>query len=132
MPVVEFGALRTEHRADPIRKVSMSESMDVTKSSLSEPRQRLVELMQEVNFGRIENLVICDGQPVLSPLPRIIREVKFGGDNGPRPEVLSKDFPLKVQVDELLRYLDDLRDGEISVLEIKYGLPFRMAVEETA
>jgi len=88
--------------------------------------------MQKVNFGRIENLVIKDGQPVLSPSPRVVREVKFGGENGPRPEASIEDFALKAQVVELLHYMDELQDGVIGVLEIKHGLPFRMAVEDAA
>jgi hypothetical protein len=104
----------------------------LAKASLSEPHRRLVELMQQVNFGRIERLVIADGKPLLDPPPRIVRDIKFGGENGPRPEVAIDDFALKVQVVELFRTLDDLCDGVIEVLEIKHGLPFRMAVEDAA
>jgi len=103
-----------------------------SKSALSPNGARLVELMQRVNFGRIEQLVIADGEPVLDPPPRIIREIKFGGENGPRPEAGIEDFALKAQVVELFHTFDDLRDGVIEVLEIKHGLPFRMAVEAAA
>ena len=102
------------------------------KGALSEPRKRLVELMQHINFGRVERLVVANGQPVLEPPPRIIREIKFGGENGPRPEAGIEDFALKAQVVELFHTFDDLRDGVIEVLEIKHGLPFRMAVEAAA
>jgi hypothetical protein len=102
------------------------------KGALSEPRKRLVELMQHINFGRVERLVVANGQPVLEPPPRIIREIKFGGENGPRPEALADDFALKVQIIELFRTFDELGDGVIEVLEIKHGLPFRMAVEAAA
>ena len=88
--------------------------------------------MQQLNFGRIENLVIKGGQPVLSPPPRVVREVKFGGENGPRPEASIKDFTLKAQVVELFRHMDEIRDGVIGVLEIQHGLPFRMVMEDAA
>jgi len=107
-------------------------STSITLSSLPPERRHLLKRMQQINFGRVENLVIKDGQPVLSPPPRIIREVKFGGENGPRPEASIEDFALKIQVIELLRYMDELQDGVIDVLEIKHGLPFRMAVEDAA
>lgn len=106
--------------------------MDEQKSSLPVPRQRLVELMQHVNFGRVEGLVVADRQPVLDPPPRIVREIKFGGENGPRPEASIEDFTLKSQVLELFRSFDELGDGVIECLEIKHGLPFRMAVEDAA
>ena len=59
----------------------------LTKAALSEPRRRLVELMQSINFGRIEDLIVVGGDPVLDPLPRMVQEIKFGGENGPRPEL---------------------------------------------
>ena len=40
-----------------------------TKQSLSPARRRLVELMQEVNFGRIEGLHVRDGEPILEQAP---------------------------------------------------------------
>ena len=104
----------------------------MVKSSLCEPRQHLVQLMQKVNFGRIEHLVVRDGQPVLSPSPRVVREVKFGGENGPRPETSLEDFVLKDEVVELFRYMDEFQDIVIDVLEIKHGMPFRMTVEDAA
>jgi len=106
--------------------------MDKQKSSLPEPRQHLVQLMQAVNFGRIEGLVIKSGQPVLDPPPRIIREYRFPGDNSPRAELSVEDFELKSQVVELFHCIDDLRDSVIKVLEVRHGLPFRMSMEDAA
>src|SRR5687767_11562343 len=73
------------------RRIAMVASA-LSKASLSPLRQQLLLLMQRLNFGRIEGLVIKDGDPVLDPLPRVIRELKFGGDNLPRPEARVDDF----------------------------------------
>jgi len=102
------------------------------KSHLSPARQGLLELMQDANFGRIENLAVIDGEPILEPRPVVVREHKFGGENGPRPERGAADFLLKQQMVELFAFIDDLRDGVIDVLEVKHGLPFRMMVTEAA
>jgi len=102
----------------------------ITKSTLSAPRARLVEVMQRVNFGRIEHLAVRDGEPMFDPSPRVVREIKFGGDNGPRPEAIKPDFALKSQVRDLFAQLEALGDGVISCIEIQRGLPFRMTVEE--
>jgi hypothetical protein len=101
-----------------------------TKSSLSGPRRWLVERMQRLNFGRIEGLQVCRGEPVLDPAPRIIREHKFGGENGPRPELAAPDFALKAEVIELCREFDRLQDATVAVLEVKHGLPFRMVIAD--
>jgi hypothetical protein len=103
-------------------------SLPTTKSELPEGGRRLVELMQQVNFGRIENLTVRGGRPVLEPPPRVVREIKIGGDNGPRPESRRHDFPLKDQVTELFAHLEALGDGTVEVLEVKHGLPFRLLV----
>jgi hypothetical protein len=100
------------------------------KASLSPTRRRLLELFQRVNFGRLESLVVANREPVLDPRPVVIREHKFAGENGPRPELATDDFLLKQQVVELFGLFDELRDGVIDVLEIKHGLPFLMIVTE--
>ena len=100
------------------------------KSSLSPSQQKLLTEMQRINYGRIEGLPVRDGQPVMDPPPRIVREIKFSGENGPRPESAKADFALKVQVLELLAQLEAMGDGVIPCIEIQRGLPFRMTVEE--
>lgn len=100
------------------------------KRHLSPARVWLLELMQDANFGRIENLAVIGGEPILDPRPVVVREHKFGGENGPRPERGTADFLLKQQVIELFAFFDELQNGVIDVLEIKHGLPFRMVVTE--
>lgn len=100
------------------------------KSELSAPRAVLIELMQRVNFGRIEDLTIRDGEPLPDPPPRVVRDVKLGGENGPRLESDLDDFALKSQVLDLFARFDSLGNGAIRCLEVKHGLPFRMEVEE--
>jgi hypothetical protein len=100
-----------------------------TKSSLSTPWIQLIEIMQQLGFGRIEQLPVRDGEPVLDPPPKVIRETKFGAVNGPRPEASLEDFALKAQVRELFDHLRSLRNATIRRLEVKHGLPFRMEVE---
>ncbi len=102
----------------------------LSKQGLSPGRAGLVRLLQGINFGRVEGLRVVGGEPVLDPRPTVVREHKFGGDNGPRPELRSDDFLLKQQVIELCTMLDDLQDGVIDVLEVKHGLPFRMILRE--
>lgn len=103
-----------------------------SKATLSEPRQRLVELLQRLNFGHIHNLCVVRREPVLDPLPVVIRELKFGGDNRPRPELQRGNFLLKLQLVDLFELFDRLGQGTIELLEFKNGLPFRALVPEAA
>lgn len=95
-----------------------------TKRALSPARRQLVALFQQWNFARIEGLVIRNGDPVLDPLPQFVREYKFAGENGPRPESGLGDFALKPQIIDLFRLMDELGNGTITVLTVKHGLPF--------
>jgi hypothetical protein len=107
-----------------LRDFAQEKAMNTaTKASLSPARRRLVEIFQEINFGRIEQLQIRGGEPVLSPKPNVIREHKFNSENGPRGEA-GRDCVLKSQVRDLMQLLDEIGDGTIAVLTVKHGLPF--------
>ncbi len=99
-----------------------------TKASLPPARKRLLDLLQRINFGRLEGLLVRGGDPVLTPLPRVVREYKFAAENGPRPEAGLADFALKAQHRDLFRLLDEVGDGTIAVLTVKHGLPFQAEV----
>ena len=102
-----------------------------TKQSLTPAKKRLLALMQELNFGRIEQLTFINGDPVFDPPPRVVRQIKFGGENGPRREKAMSDFNLKSEMIELFDELIRLGSGTVECLEIKHGLPFRMNLEVT-
>jgi hypothetical protein len=95
-----------------------------TKHFLSPARKWLVELMQRINFGRIEGLHVRAGEPLLAPPPQVVREHKFAGENGVRTELAACDFMLKSQLMDLFHLLDEIGDGTITVLTVKHGLPF--------
>jgi hypothetical protein len=99
------------------------------KASLSIPRRRLLEWMQQLNFGHFEGLQLRAGKPVLDPAPRVYRDVKLGGENGPRPESSARDFVLRESVVELFREFDRIDDGVVARLEVKHGLPFRLVIQ---
>lgn len=100
------------------------------KTALSPAQADLVTMMQKLDFGIIEGFVVRNGQPVLKPRPRIVRDVKFGAGNGNRREAGLTDFALKSSVQDLMDTLASLGNANVRRLEIKHGLPFRMQVEE--
>lgn len=101
----------------------------ITKSSLTRPQTQLVELLQTVNFGRIEGLLISGGQPDFRREPRIIWRLKVGGENETRPEAAMRDFRLKDQVVELFRLIAQLEGGHSISIEVRHGLPFTVEAE---
>jgi hypothetical protein len=101
-------------------------------SGLSAARKRLLRLMQENPFSRIEQLTVIDGQPQFGPTTKIIAELKFGANDGPRREAGLAEFTLKKEHVELFRQLDVIGSGVILALEVRAGLPFRMIREVAA
>jgi hypothetical protein len=101
-----------------------------SKSSLTPGQCRLLELMQELNFGRIENLYIQHGGPSFDPGPRVIRKFKIGSsEKGPRPEGLLEDFWLKRPIVEMFELFTRVRTGRVLAMEVKNGLPFSLDIE---
>lgn len=87
-------------------------------------------MIQRVWFGRIEALHVRDGEPLLDPPPRRIFEIKFGGKNGPVELPLKPEYVSTNQVRDLLRFLDNLKDGTVERIEVQNGLPFRTTQED--
>jgi len=100
-------------------------------SSLNTARQRLVQLMRRIRFGHVENLKIEHGDPVWHPPPRVIRDLIVGKQvSMQRPA--QGDFVLKQQVTYLFTLFDDRQELDIERLYVQDGLPFRIAIRETA
>ncbi len=102
----------------------------VTKAALTPARQHLVELMQEINYGRIEGLQVQNGEPVFDPPPTILRLFLFGKANRPNEYHSSDGFALKKQVAELFEFFDRGNSVSIQELVIDNGLPVRMTVAD--
>jgi len=103
----------------------------MTSAQLSHQGQRLITWMRSIRFGRIENLQIRCGEPVLDPSPRIVREYKFGVVSEKDASNVPGNFTLKSEVVELFRVFTKLQDGRVDVLELRHGLPFRLVVTDS-
>jgi len=102
----------------------------MTKQMLSEPWKRLVGTMQALNFGRTVFLVRA-GEPDFTQKVRTVRTRKpSAGENGPRPEATSSDFELRKEVMFLRDQVATATDGACVTIEVKYGLPFLIEIEE--
>lgn len=107
-------------------------SEQITKSSLSAPQRRLVELLQTLNFGRVESLRVRAGEPTFEPAPRIIQSRKLGSKNAPRDEAELRDFWLKEPVIDLLQAIREIGDGEVLTITVMHGLPHLVEIQHRA
>jgi hypothetical protein len=93
-----------------------------TIRDLTEAQCRLVEIMAKCQFGRVENLTVHSGQPVLAEGVRVVRVARLGAKNGGLPGS-AEDYELKQAVRDLFDELERLKDCLILRLEFRHGLP---------
>ena len=102
----------------------------MTKRTLSEHWKRLVEMMQELNFGRVLFFVLA-GQPDFTRPVRTVRTMKTaGGNNGTRPEARRADFELRKEVMTLLDHVARAPDGAQVTVKVEHGLPVLIEIEQ--
>jgi hypothetical protein len=90
---------------------------------LSPGQRSLVELMQVHQFGRIQNMPVRDGQPILDSTVNVVRVARLGGESDPLKLTNAEDFELKRQVRDLFDELARLENGTVIRLEFRHGLP---------
>ena len=101
---------------------------EVWASQLPPEVRELLRVLNRIGYGFVENLPIAKGRPVLSPPPRIIRELKLEpGSN--RSQETKQDFILKGPMLQLVRRLELIGDGSIPRIEVRGGVPFRLILE---
>jgi len=106
----------------------VSQTVTVTGPCLTPGRRRLLQIVQRVDFGRIERLSICDGSPVFEGAFRIVEEIKLSLDSDRQADCDNCDATPKKEFYNLFAHLERLRDGIVDI-EIRHGLPFRLVLE---
>jgi hypothetical protein len=94
-------------------------------SSLSPSRRQLLLWTRGLSFGWVEGLQVCDGEPVVVPPPKRIREVKLQGESVPLLTDAELEMPLREPELELFKYFDQVRDVTVERLLVKYSMPFK-------
>src|SRR5688500_16388213 len=84
-----------------------------TYTGLTPARQRLVDLLARVHFGRVLDLHVRRGEPLFDPPPRVIRTVKLSGTSHPRSTSVPRAAAGGHELRDLMRLLDRTSDGVI-------------------
>jgi hypothetical protein len=99
-----------------------------SKRSLSPAKRWLVQRMQQIGYGTLYDLPVRDGEPIISPPPKIKQLFKLGSKRSPK--LCSRDAALKQQHIELFDLMEEKRNGRITKLVIEDGLPFSVEWED--
>ncbi len=98
------------------------------RHELSVPQRKLLTLMKKVGYGRINNLAVEKGEPVISPDSSIERDLKLDADDTRIKS--TEDFQLKKKVIKFFEQLMEIKDGFIRKIEIRGGLPVQIQTIE--
>ena len=91
---------------------------------LTDTQRWLLQIMREYRFGRIENLPVRGGRPVLDEGWRIVRAVRLGRERDRAQALMGGEtFGLKQAILDLFEELARVGDGLIVHLEFRHGLP---------
>ena len=120
---------RSRRRGDGAGNNRFDMPQPIKKSDLSEPEQRLIEILQGLGFGRIEDLHVCAGKPVLDPPPRVIATLKMKHENRAPEEASLQDFSLKQSLVLLFLLMRQIGDGKLLLIQVRHGLPVTVDVE---
>lgn len=100
--------------------------LHITKS-----QQTLLQLMQDIHYGRIEGLIVRGGEPIIEPNTKVLKDIKLDLHAKRKTIIIDRSYQDKAQVMEMLRQFRRLGDGVVQTLEVHNGLPFRMQIVET-
>jgi len=82
-------------------------------------------------FGRIENMHVRAGVPIITGDVKVVRVARLGGCSDAAKVTRTDEFDLKRQVRDLFEELDRLQDGTVILLEFRHGLPFLLETTRT-
>jgi hypothetical protein len=103
----------------------------LTKRLLDPAQLRLVEAIEELGFGRIEQIAVRDGRPWYVPATQTVQEIKLGSEIETHVERRATDLTLKSEFERLFNQLDRLHDGIVDI-EVRHGVPFRLIVRRSS
>ncbi len=110
------------------RHIGVGLEIGMTKLSLDAGRLRLLEIIEELGFGRIEQLSIHNGQPCYERTFRIVEEIRLGSERERRPDHCNADLTMKKEFEDLFNRLSQLRNGIVDI-GVRHSIPFRIVLE---
>jgi hypothetical protein len=112
------------------QRVSTAPTGAARHTSISPAKRQLLNLFEDVQFGRLIGLIVRDGEPIFDPAPTVVRTLKFGAAGNPhRP---TGDPASRPAVTELFAHFTLISNGVVHKIQIADGLPLLAEIEEQA
>lgn len=96
----------------------------ITFGDLTPGQRRLIRLMQQVGFGRIEQVAIHAGEVDWSVRPKVTQTVKLASSVvSATRSPLTETTTLKSEWVELLLHIMQMGEGVVTCVHVAHGLP---------
>ena len=95
---------------------------------LCESERRLLTVCQEIRFGSLIGLPICDGKPLFDPPPKMRYSMRLN-ENSISSKPKPTCFALKDKHRLLLHVIREMKHGVIARIDIRNGLPEEVCIE---
>jgi len=96
---------------------------------LLESEQKLIKLMEDMNFGRIERLQFRNWNRILHSPPRTAAPVKMTSKNRKTESKIRAGSCLQQPFADLLALMKRVGEGEFLTIDVRHGLPFSVEIE---
>jgi len=102
----------------------------IQKVNLSQNWRHLLRLMESIDFGRLENLRLQDGEPLLDEDLAIVKSIRIDTAGEPLRPFIEDEATLQAAADEAVRKVGRLAGGLIQQIDLRFGLPQSMLQPE--
>ncbi|MHB9036383.1 MAG: hypothetical protein ACYC64_06925 [Armatimonadota bacterium] len=106
--------------------------MNQTTQTITKSEQRLLQIIQKLHNGKIEEMAVIDGEPIIDQTTKLVQRVYFVHGAVKRPVLVDHCYHDKHQVVDMLQNIREFCNGVVACLEIRDGLPYEMTTIETA
>ena len=110
---------------------TMAKGTPQTADDLTHAEMELLSHCRRIQFGRIVNFLITDGQPQFGDDLSTERWIKFDErklDSQPKPRGLT----LKKKQSQLIKHIRSIESGYVVELLVRHGLPDTLKIQERA
>jgi hypothetical protein len=106
--------------------LSLSHRTPRTTEHLTAAQRALVQVMRDWQFGRIENMRVEGGQPILGGGAKLVRVQRLDADRQRTQALREAEWQLKQEIRSLFEELTRLQDCLIVRLGFRHGLPVQL------
>jgi hypothetical protein len=99
----------------------------LSRDDLSTSDLKLIEVMNQIGFGRIGSFRVSNGRAVVDPKPRTYRSVNTSAETESPRSPWVGDY-LEKRYARVITSMRELQEGEITRIDMQNGIPVHLEI----